>query len=312
MYKRQTPKTQGFRVALVGLGDVGRTVLAGLVLLGGGLLREIAVYDPNEALCARCEMEFNQILSPDGTPLPQVVLVSMEGLFPCDLLVFTASRGVPGLDSGVRDVRAAQWEANRTLVAPYARRARAADFAGLFCQVADPVDPLSRSVFLASSRDAAGRLDFAGLLPEQVQGFGLGVMAARAAYWARQEGIPFSHGRVYGPHGRGLVVANHRGRDYDPALSQRLTRLTQGANLQVRALGFKPYIAPGLSSAAVSLIQLLRGEDHYGAVPLGGVYFGCRSRFTPQGLAVVREPLHPSLLARLEQTYQTLRKEDPV
>ncbi len=49
-----------------------------------------------------------------------------------------------------------------------------------------------------------------GLLPEQVQGFGLGVMDARAAYWARQEGIPFSHGRVYGPHGRGLVVANHR------------------------------------------------------------------------------------------------------
>ena len=37
--------------------------------LGGGLLREIAVYDPNEALCARCEMEFNQILSPDGTPV---------------------------------------------------------------------------------------------------------------------------------------------------------------------------------------------------------------------------------------------------
>ncbi len=30
----RTPKTQGFRVALVGLGDVGRTVLAGLVLLG--------------------------------------------------------------------------------------------------------------------------------------------------------------------------------------------------------------------------------------------------------------------------------------
>ena len=65
----------------MGLGDVGRTVLAGLVLLGGGLLREIAVYDPHEALCARCEMEFNQILSPDGTPLPQVVPVSMEGLF---------------------------------------------------------------------------------------------------------------------------------------------------------------------------------------------------------------------------------------
>ncbi len=86
----------------------------------------------------------------------------MEGLFPCDLLVFTASPGVPGLDSGVRDVRAAQWEANRTLVAPYARRARAADFAGLFfCQVADPVDPLSRSVFWP----AAGTQQAAWTLP---------------------------------------------------------------------------------------------------------------------------------------------------
>ena len=38
-------------------------------------------------------------------------------------------------------------------------------------------------------------------------------------------------------------------------------------NLRVRELGFKPYIAPGLSSAAVSILQLLRGQVHFGAVP---------------------------------------------
>lgn len=108
------------------------------------------------------------------------------------------------------------------------------------------MDALSRDVFLESSRDESGGCDFAGLLPEQVQGFGLGVMAARAAYYARQEGIPFCQGRVYGPHGQGLVVADRWDGSYDAARSQRLTQCTLEANLQVRALGFKPYLAPGL------------------------------------------------------------------
>lgn len=302
-------KTTGFRVNLVGLGDVGGTVLTGLKLLGKEI-DEIAVYDPNQALCARYEMELNQVLSAEEAPLPRVTLCREEELFRCDLLAFTASRGVPGLDSGVQDVRMAQLEANRAMIASYARRARAEGFRGIFCQISDPVDLLARSVFLESNRDEGGSYDFAGLLPEQVQGFGLGVMAARAAYFAEKEGIPFAQGRVYGPHGQGLVVANHRGTGYDEGLSQRLTELTRGANLQVRALGFKPYIAPGLSSAAVSLVRLLRGQEHYGAVPLAGAYFGCVSRFTPLGLALRREELCGPLLARLTETHDMLRKLD--
>ena len=45
--------------------------------------------------------------------------------------------------------------------------------------------------------------------------------------------------------------------EYDDAVSRRLTDLTRTANLQVRELGFKPYIAPGLSSAAVSNSSLV-------------------------------------------------------
>lgn len=303
------PKKRGFRVTLVGLGDVGGTVLTGLKLLGREM-DEIAIYDPNQALCARYEMELNQVLSPDGVPLPKVTICPEDALFQCDLFAFTASRGVPGLESGVKDVRMAQFEANRQMLDRYAHQAREAKFQGVFCQISDPVDLLSRSVFLASNRDEAGTEDFAGLLPEQVQGFGLGVMAARAAYFAKQEGVDFSQGRVYGPHGQDLVVANRWDAGYDATLSAHLTQLTREANLRVRDFGFKPYIAPGLSSAAISLLQLLRGENHYGAVPLDGTYFGCRSRYTSQGLAMVREEICADLMTRLEMTHQQLRGFD--
>ncbi|MBS4881300.1 MAG: hypothetical protein KH138_13565 [Firmicutes bacterium] len=95
-------------------------------------------------------------------------------------------------------------------------------------------------------------------------------------------------------------------------LSETLTRLTREANLRVRELGFKPYIAPGLSSAAISLLRLLRGQDHYGAVPLDGAYFGCLSRFTPLGGSLVREAIHPALLDRLSVAHQSLREFDDV
>lgn len=301
-------KHTGLRVTLVGLGDVGGTVLTGLTLLGRAL-DEIRIFDPNAALCARYELELNQVLpDADGRVMPRVTICTEDRLFDCDLFLFTASRGVPGLGSGVQDVRMAQYTANRAMLAHYARLARAARFLGLFCQISDPVDHLSRCVFLESNRDDAGNFDFAGLLPEQVQGFGLGVMAARAAYYAKKEGVPFSNGRVYGPHGEGLVVANSFGEDYDEAVSLRLTELTRTANLRVRELGFKPYLAPGLSSAAVSVLRLARGEAHYGAVPLGGAYFGCVSRMTRQGLQLVREGISPALMRRIADAHRALRE----
>lgn len=306
------PKRGGFRVTLVGLGDVGGTVLTGLKLLGHEI-DEVAVFDPNEAMCRRYEMELNQVLCErDDLPMPRVTICREEDLFNCDLFAFTASRGVPAVGSAVKDVRMAQFEANRAMLDVYAKKAREAGFLGQFCQISDPVDHLSREVFLRSNRTDDGVYDFAGLLPEQVQGFGLGVMAARAAYYAKKEDVPFANGRVYGPHGQGLIVANCVDCGYDDEISRRLTDLTRTANLQVRDLGFKPYIAPGLSSAAVSLLRLLRGEAHYGAVPLQGAYFGCTSRMTPQGLLLQRENICEELLDRLEETHRVLREFDYV
>ena len=299
-------KAIGLRAVLVGLGDVGGTLLTALKLLGREF-SEIAIFDPNEALCRRYEIELNQVLSPDGALLPKVTICSPERLFDCDVFLFTASRGVPPVGSAVQDVRMAQFERNREMLDGYAARARAEGFGGLFCQISDPVDQLSRAVFLRSNHNDAGVFDAAGLLPEQVRGFGLGVMAARAAYYAEKEEIDFTNGRVYGPHGTDLVVANDPVR-YDEMISKHLTDLTVTANLRVRELGFKPYIAPALSSAAVSILRLLRGETCFSAVPMGAAYFGCRSRTTAAGLLTEREPLHPALVRKLRETHRCLEE----
>ena len=106
------------------------------------------------------------------------------------------------------------------------------------------------------------------------------------------------------------MIANAPNEGYDYELSRRLTQKTVEANLEIRKLGYKPYIAPGLSSAAVSVLRALRGEWHDAAVPLGGVYFGCRSRITALGNQQQRESLHQELQARLEESDRQLKEFD--
>lgn len=304
------PRTTGFTVHLVGLGDVGGTVLTGLKLLGREL-EKIGIYDPNDAQCRRYCLEMNQILpEQEGGHTPEVERVGLDELFQCDCLLFTASLGVPPVGSGVEDVRMAQFVRNRQMLRQYAKMAREQGFSGLFCQISDPVDHLSRVVFLESNRDEQGRFDGKGLLPEQVQGYGLGVMRGRAAFYAKELGIDFSSGEVFGPHGKELIAANAVGEGYDPTASLALTHAAATANQRVRELGFKPYLAPGLSSAAISVLRTLRGQWHDGAVPLGGAYFGCQSRMTRQGLELRRRAIHPLLLRRLQQVHKGLREFD--
>ena len=52
--------------------------------------------------------------------------------------------------------------------------------------MSDPVDPLAKAAYLASNTDKNGVFDQKGLRPEQIQGYGLGVMNARAAYYAKE------------------------------------------------------------------------------------------------------------------------------
>ena len=149
-----------------------------------------------------------------------------------------------------------------------------------------------------------------GLRPCQVRGLGLGVMHARALYFARRDprfADYLTEGRAFGPHGEDLVLANSL-THYDDALSRELTELALTANLKMRELGFKPYVAPALSSAAISVLLTLRGEWHYGSVCLGDVFMGVKNRYTPTGLETEDIPLPDELFARLTETQDILRK----
>ena len=293
------PKGGKKRVNLLAIGDVGSTLLTGLKLLGGDVISSIGICDLSDQITARWEFEMGQISLPwEYGTFPEVEVISPENLFDCDLFVFVASRGIPPVGSQVKDVRMAQFEANAAIVKGYARMARAARFQGLWCAVSDPVDPLAKTAYLESNRDENGNWDGLGLRPEQVQGFGLGVMNARAAYFAKRDARFASfltEGRSFGPHGTGLTIANSI-EHYDEALSQELTHLTVTANLKMREIGFKPYVAPALSSGALSILLTLRGAWHCGSVFLDGVFMGVKNRYTPAGVETELLPRIPDPL----------------
>lgn len=297
------------RVHLLALGDVGSTLALGLRLLGGDVISTLGICDLRENVPQRWEFELNQIAAPGDVRFPPVEIVPPERIMDCDVFLFCASRFVPDTAVKSGDVRMAQYELNRPLVASYARMAREQNFRGMFCVVSDPVDPLCRAALLESNRDADGSPDGRGLSAGQIRGFGLGVMDARARYYAARDprfAFYLTEGRAFGPHGEGLVIANSIAH-YDDALSRELTEKTKHANLDMRALGYKPYAAPALSSGALSLLACLRGEWHHSSVCLDGIYFGIRNRLTPQGIEAERLPLPEPLLARLREAIASLK-----
>lgn len=289
------------RVNILAMGDVGSTLLMGLVLLGSDLIESIGIWDINEKTAARFEQEINQIAFPfDYDKLPHVEVIGEDRLFDCDVFVFCASRGVPPVGENVIDVRMAQFEGNRPIVEKYAELAVRRDFKGLFAVVSDPVEPLCKAAFLK------------GVLPEQIQGYGLGVMNSRAAYFAKKDkrfsGF-LTEGRAFGPHGAGLVIANSI-TAYDDGISRELTTLAAEANLRAREIGYKPYIAPALSSGAISLLLTISGEWHYSSVYLGGTergaFMGVRNKLGPNGIVIEKIPLPDKLFERIKTSYEDL------
>lgn len=305
------PKTGKKRVHVLAIGDVGSMLLTGLHLLGGDVISSIGICDISDNVTARWEFEENQIAYPwDYDALPEIDVVKPENLFDCDVFVFVASKGIPPVGSGVKDVRMYQFENNSKIMGTYAKMAREKNFKGLFCAVSDPVDPLAKTAFLESNKNEDGELDYLGLLPEQIQGFGLGVMNARAAYYAKRDprfARFLTEGRSFGPHGQDLVIADSIN-GYNDDLSKELTELTVTANLKMRAIGYKPFVAPAFSSGALSILLALRGEWHCGSVYMGGVYMGVKNRYTDHGLETEVLPLPPALYDRIVYAAENLAK----
>lgn len=293
------------RVHIAGLGDVGQNAAIALRITAGDRISGIGIYDTNQKLISRLEIELNQILSPfSRIPSPEILVPDPESLFDCDVFLVCAASGVPAVGEEAKgDVRMAQFEKNRAIITAYAAQALREDYRGLFGVVSDPLDLLCAE---------AARF----LHPEQIQGFGLGVMFARAAYYAAKRASSdhrFSYflqsGRVFGPHGGGLVAVNSiLAEHYDSAATEKLTNLTVGANISVRALGYKPYIAPGVSSVALTIPEVIAGNWNDSARYLNGVFFGARNRIAPGGTRWEKDPLPDELFYRLRKSYHRLDK----
>lgn len=305
----QAPKK--WRVHLAGLGDVGGTLLTGLRLLGGEDIAGIGIFDLDTSKMKRWECEINQIRAPFSSQFyPDVYPITASEMFDCDLFVFCVSVGVPPVGEEGKDVRLVQLAGNGKIVSSYASQARQAGFAGIFAVVSDPVDLLCRMAFDASNQDENKQTDYRGLAPEQIRGYGLGVMNARAVYYARQDQALAHYeqnGRAFGPHGQGLVIADSIAH-YRDDLSRALTTKVEQANLAVRSMGYKPYVAPALSSGALSLLATIRGEWHYSATFMGGVFMGAKNRLTTAGVEIERLELPADLQLRLEESYEKLRR----
>ncbi|MBP1926141.1 malate/lactate dehydrogenase [Sedimentibacter acidaminivorans] len=290
------------RVNILALGDVGSTMLMGLKLLGGESIDSIGIFDRSEDKIKRWEYEMNQTSLPfDYDCFPEVHGIKKEELFDCDLFAFCASKGVPPVGSSVKDVRMVQFEENSKLIKEYAQMAAQKKFKGIFAVVSDPVDPLCKVVYEESNYM---------LNPEQIKGYGLGVMNARASYYAKKE-LKFSQflteGRAFGPHGNDLIIADSIS-NYNDELSSELTKLAVEANLEVRKTGFKPFIAPALSSGAISIIHTLAEKWHYSSNFIGGVYMGAKNRNTPAGVEIEKINMPQVLFDRIDRTYKALEQ----
>lgn len=295
-----------WRVNVLGLGDVGGTLLTGLRLMGHGTIGEIGLFDLDANRRRRWALELGQILDPNVEDYPVIKEIEMDDLFDCDMFVFCASRSVPAVGADVKDVRMIQYESNSQIIEPYARMAREKGFKGIFAVVSDPVDQLCYRVYHSSNVDVEGNFDQKGLKPEQVRGYGLGVMFARASYYAQVHSMEFSGGRAFGPHGKELIVVNNPSA-YNEEASSKLTQLTVEANLEVRQAGYKPFIAPALSSGALSLINTMKGQWHDSAVMLNGVYIGCRNKLSTQGVQLERQEVDPKILEKIDQVVKVLK-----
>lgn len=298
-----------WRINVVGLGDVGGILLTGLKLLGHERISHLGLYDRDENKIKRWKLELGQVLSPDMMERDiNMVSLKEQEVFNCDMFVFCVSVGVPEVGKEGEDVRLVQFKGNSKILGSYAKMARESGFKGVFAVVSDPVDLLCKVAYEESNKNEMGNMDFEGLAPEQIRGYGLGVMNGRACYYAMEneetEMYPLE-GRAFGPHGEGLIIANSI-ENYNEKLSEELTEKTKTANLEVRSAGFKPYIAPALSSGSLSLLSTINSQWHYSATFIGGTFMGCRNKLIDGCTELETLKLPQELFQRLQHTYELL------
>lgn len=303
---------RGARVAIAGLGRVGGTATAGLAALPSTVsgISDLLICDVDAANEARWLRELDAVHAwRPKHPGPAVRVVSPTRVFlECDVFLFCAAVEVPGL--GAReDVRLTQLDPNRRVLAPYLEAAVRADYQGLFLIVSDPVELLAQAAFRDSNSERPGGFHGKGLAPERIAGLALGVMWARAVGRARREGWGETvrrRGGAYGPHSLDVVVFDNL-TEPDRCRSRILSEAAGTGNLEVRGVGYLPYVGPAYSSVVLALPGLLRGAEVLASPFIDGIYYGAPVRC--EG-GVYPSPHRMSGEARrvLEESHEKLRR----
>ena len=112
---------------------------------------------------------------------------------------------------------------------------------------------------------------------------------------------------MFGPHGKGLIVADSI-ENYNDEKSLLLTKKTLNANLEIRGFGYKPFVAPSLSSGALSILATISGDCFYGSSLMGEVYMGSKMKLGDSGIEVPKYNFNLKLEKRLIETYNELRR----
>lgn len=272
------------RITVIGMGDVGLTMVLGLMLYGRERFEEISIYELNEKARLRFEHELGQIRS-QHLSFPAIKLIDKEEIPRTDMVLFCASKPLPKPDEAIGDVRLMQLDDNWLILEEYLKLLEDNHYDGLIGIVSDPVDLLATRTIRRFSFE-----------PRKVMGFGQGVMAARAAFYGGED----IH--LFGPHGQGLFVANDL-KDFSIEKSKEITEKTLNENLVIRSFGFKPYIAPALSSAAIAIVDLLEGRWHYSSQYLGNIHWGELYRMNGRKLEM-KKIKNPALLNEVKKTYE--------
>lgn len=281
-----------YRINVAFLNKIGSNVVLALKLLGGSEIHSVGLFDENINLAKKYEYEMNQIDFPfnEGKSV-SFETISEKRIFDCDLLVFCPDFS-DSEDSEGKTIRVAE---------KYAIEALECGFHGIFVVACESCEEICKTI---SKK---------GISCSQIQGFSLGAMDSRARKIARDNaeyGMYIKEGRVFGPCGADLVVANSIQR-YDEMKSRELTRLTMKSNLKLKSIGQRSYITNSISSVAMQIIAMLKGEWHYSAVYLGtekeGAFFGIKNRITNNGIELEDDYLDDTLFEHIQTAYNNLK-----
>jgi len=304
-------RTRELVVGISGLGRVGGLIASGLAAADASRTRigTLLLHDCDGDNLERMTQELASVASwRQHAPLPRVAAASLpEMMGRCDAFLFAAASAVPPLGTP-GDVRLPQFEPNRAALQAALGAAGAAEYAGLFFMVSDPVEPLAQAAF-HDSNTLDGRFTGLGLAPERVSGLALGIMWGRALAQAEALGAGARvarRGAAYGPHSL-EVLAFDDPADPDAELSQAMTLAARSGNYRIRELGYIPFIGPALASVVLTLPNLLAGREVLASCFLDGVYFGAPARLR-WGMTPTPRRVAPPVRTQLEDLHGLLRE----